>query len=295
MKIPGSDIAQDIEVVLKQEVEKLTKANKTPHLIAILIGESPEQLSFIRIKKKMAERLGIKFEFIQFKHPPIFEKFAKLLKSYSHNPDVTGLIIQQPLPSQLDTDSIYKFIPPEKEIECHTNKSFFCPPLGLAVLTALKFVYYKDVKSEKLIIDKSKDIAFFKSYLKHKKIVLIGRGITGGRPIGKTLSIFKINYINTNAHTHDADQYYKDADVIISAVGAKVLHAENIKPGAILITAGLRHEGGKLKGDYSEAEIDSIASFHTPTPGGIGPLDVLYLYKNLIDATKLQMKRKSSA
>lgn len=291
MKIPGSDIAHEIEASLKKEVDKLTKAKKTPHLITILIGESPEQLSFVRIKKKTAERLGIKFEFIHFKQPPIFEKFAKLLKSYSHNPDVTGLIIQQPLPSQLDTDSIYKFIPPEKEIECHTSKSYFCPPLGLAVLTALKYVYLKEIKPEKLIIDRSKDVSFFKSYLKHKKIVLVGRGITGGKPIGKTLSIFKINYINTNSHTHQADQYYKDADIIITAAGAKVLNETNIKPGAILITAGLRHEKGKLRGDYNENEIDSVASYYSPTPGGIGPLDVLYLYKNLIDATKLQMKK----
>ncbi len=290
MKIPGSEIAQDIETVLKKEVNKVKKAGKTPHLITILIGESPEQLSFVRIKKKVAERLGIEFEFINFKRPPIFEKFAKLLKTYSNNPDVTGLIIQQPLPSQLDTDSIYKFIPPVKEIECHTAKSFYCPPLGLAVMTVMKYILLKEGKGEKLLIDKAKDGAFFKSFLKHKKIVLAGRGITGGKPIGKTLSIFKINYINTNSQTHDADQYYKDADIIISAAGRKIINETNIKPGVILITAGLRHENGRLKGDYDEHAINSIASYFTPTPGGVGPLDVLYLYKNLIDATKLQMK-----
>lgn len=291
MKIPGVDIAQDIETVLKREVDKVKKAGKTPHLITILIGEAPEQLSFVRIKKRVAERLGIKFEFINFKRPPIFEKFAKLLKEYSHNPDVTGLIIQQPLPSQLDTDSIFKFIPAVKEIECHTSKSFYCPPLGLAVLTVLKYILLKEVRGDKLIIDKLKDASFFKSFLKHKKIVLVGRGITGGKPIGKTLSLFKINYINTNSQTHDADQYYKDADIIIAAAGKKVINETNIKPGAILITAGLRHENGKLKGDYDESAISSIASYYTPTPGGVGPLDVLYLYKNLVDATKMQLKK----
>lgn len=290
MKIPGSDIAQDIEEVLKKEVAKVKKAGKTPHLITILIGESPEQLSFVRIKKRVAERLGIEFEFIHLKRPPIFEKFAKLLKTYSHDPKVTGVIIQQPLPSQLDTDSIFKFIPPEKEIECHTLKSHFCPPLGLAVLTVLKYILLKQPAAEKTIIDKAKDANFFKTHLKHKKIVLVGRGITGGKPIGKALSMFKINYINTNSQTHDVDQYYKDADIIISAAGKKIINENNIKPGVILITAGLRHENGKLKGDYDEHTISSLASYYTPTPGGVGPLDVLYLYKNLIDATKLQLK-----
>lgn len=290
MKIPGSDIAQDIETVLKKEVDKVKKAGKTPHLITILIGESPEQLSFVRIKKRVAERLGIEFEFINIKRPPIFEKFAKLLKTYSHDPKVTGLIIQQPLPSQLDTDSIFKFIPPVKEIECHTSKSFYCPPLGLAVLTVLKHILLKEARGDKLIIDKVKDANFFKSHLKHKKIVLVGRGITGGKPIGKTLSIFKINYINTNSQTHDVDQYYKDADIIISAAGKKVINETNIKPGVILVTAGLRHENGKLKGDYDENAVSTLASYYTSTPGGVGPLDVLYLYKNLVDATKLQLK-----
>lgn len=133
---------------------------------------------------------------------------------------------------------------------------------------------------------------FFKSHLKHKKIVLIGRGLTGGKPIGKTLSQFKVNYINTSSQTFEADQYYKDADIIISAVGKKIIHASNVKPGAILINAGLHHEHGKLKGDYEENEISSVASYYTGTPGGVGPLDVLYLYKNLIDATKLQLKKK---
>ena len=135
-----------------------------------------------------------------------------------------------------------------------------------------------------------KDCSLFKSLLKHKKIVLIGRGITGGLPIGKTLSHFKINYLNTNSQTHEPDQYYKEADIIVSATGKKTINPENIKPGVVLITAGLRRIDGKLKGDYNEDEIKSIASAYTPTPGGIGPLDVLYLYKNLIDATRMQLK-----
>lgn len=288
MKIPGAEIAREIETLLAKEVAALKKKGIVPHLTTILVGESSAQESFVRIKKQVATRLGIKFDFIHLKRTPTFEKFANLLKDTSQDPKVTGIIVQQPLPSDLGTDTIYKYIPREKEIEHHRNKSPYAPPLGLAVLTSLKFVFQDGKISPKLLVDLKQDVSFFKPLLRNKKIVLIGRGITGGQPIGRGLSMFKINYLNTSSQTFDSDQYYKEADIIISAVGKKVINPANIKPGAILITAGVRREQGKLRGDYDEKEIDPIASYYTPTPGGVGPLDVLYLYKNLIDAAKLQ-------
>lgn len=288
MKIPGAEIAREIETLLAKEVSALKKKGIVPHLTTILVGESSAQESFVRIKKQVATRLGIKFDFIHLKRTPTFEKFANLLKDTSQDPKVTGIIVQQPLPSDLGTDTIYKYIPREKEIEHHRNKSPFAPPLGLAVLTALKFVFHDGKISHKLLVDLKQDVSFFKPLLRNKKIVLVGRGITGGQPIGKALSMFKINYLNTSSQTFDSDQYYKEADIIISAVGKKVISPANTKHGAILITAGVRREQGKLRGDYDEKEIDSVASYYTPTPGGVGPLDVLYLYKNLIDAAKLQ-------
>src|SRR5437762_3350962 len=139
MKIPGKEIAEVIKDDLRKQAEQLSKKGKTPHLVTILVGDAPEQLSFVAIKKKMAQNLGIEFEFVHLSKIPSFQEFANLLKSYSNNPKVTGIIVQQPLPTQLQTDSIYNFIPLEKEIEGHKPKSSFLPPLGLATLTALKY------------------------------------------------------------------------------------------------------------------------------------------------------------
>jgi methylenetetrahydrofolate dehydrogenase (NADP+) / methenyltetrahydrofolate cyclohydrolase len=119
---------------------------------------------------------------------------------------------------------------------------------------------------------------------------LVGRGLTGGLPIGKALSFLNIPFLNTNSQTTDPHEYYKDADIIISAVGKKIIKKEMLKPNVILLNVGLRKElDESLKGDYEEKEISDIASFYSTTPGGIGPIDVLYLYKNLIDAAKLQL------
>lgn len=288
MIIPCKKIAQELERELKKEVIALKKKKKSIKLVVFLIGTSPQQLSFIKIKEHIAHRLGIKFEFIHLKATPPFEKFARLIKETSHDPQTTGIIIQQPLPSQLSTDSIYDFIDIKKEIEGHRRKTEFYSPLGLAVLTLFKHLYVTPKIDKKLFVDMKKDLNSLKKALKHKKIVIIGRGITGGKPVGKVLTDAKINFVSTNASTINPSEYYHEADIILTAVGKKIITPEMIKNGSVLINIGMRKEGSILKGDYEEKEIKNIASFYTPTPGGIGPLDVLYLFKNLIDATHMQ-------
>ncbi len=288
MVIPCRTIARVIETHLKKEVQQLKKKGKAPLLTTFLVGESAEQLSFVAIKKKLAEKLGIKFDFIHIKRTPSFEVFAHILKDKAHNPNVTGILIQQPLPPLLQTDSVYNFIPLQKEIEGHKLKSPFSPPIGLATLTLLKHIFGKGKIDEQIIVDLEKDKVFFKNSLKHKKIVIAGRGLTGGQPIGKCFSQLKINYLSLNSKTYNPEEYYRDADIIITTTGKKILKAENIKPGAILINIGLRKEEGILKGDYDEKEVDKIASYYSQTPGGLGPIDVLYLFNNVIEAAKLQ-------
>lgn len=287
MKIDGKKIARSLLIYQKKLLKKI---KKKPTLAIILVGQSPEQLSFVKIKQKIAKKLGINFIFYHFKKPPLFENFLKKIKKISQDSQINGLVIQQPLPSQLDTFSLYEYIDKKKEIEGFFEKSPFLPPIGQAVLTVIKFVYLKTQKGEKLVINSKKDQNFFKRALKNKRIVLVGLGKTGGGPIGKTLNFFKINYIAINSKTLDKEKYFQKADIIISAVGKKVIAPESLKKGVFLINVGLRKENNRLKGDYEEKEIKKIASSYTPTPGGIGPIDVAYLYKNLLDAYQLQKK-----
>jgi len=286
MKIPCEDIASIIKRSLAKRVKALKKRGVKPKITTIFVGTSKEQISFITAKRKIGEKLGISFELIHFKDTPRFDKFIRTIKSVSDDETNKGVIIQQPLPPRLYTETLYEYISLKKEIESHKNKSTYIAPIGLAVLTVLKYVYFPKRLSDKLIIDENKDMSFFKTALKHKKVVLIGRGQTGGAPIGKTLSLFKINYININSQTPCPESYFKETDIIISAVGKKVLDPTMLKPGVVLINVGLRREKGKLIGDYDEKEIKNIASFYTTTPKGIGPIDVLYLYKNLLDASE---------
>lgn len=287
MKIDGKKIALFIEKQVKKEVKQLKKKTKTL-LSCFLVGTSADQISFVKIKSKTAKRLGIEYKLIHLKSLPNFIVLANKIKDEVNSPKVNGIIIQQPLPAQLSTDSIYDYIPVQKEIEGHRKKAVFYPPIGLAVLTVIKYIFSGKKIDKRLFVNLSKDRAFFKKILKNKKIVLLGKGVTGGKPIGHVLQEVKINYINVNSQTINPEEYLKTADIIITAVGKKIIEPSMLKPGVILINVGLRKEGGKLKGDYDENEVKDIASYYTPTPGGVGPIDVIYLFKNLVDAAKLQ-------
>lgn len=289
MQIPGKKIATGLEKLLKKEVKRLKKQKKSLTLSVILVGKANEQLSFVKIKAKTARRLGIRFELLHLKTVPSFEEFMHKIKEKSLDAETSGIVIQQPLPAQLTTESLYEYIPTAKEIEGHKHKTFYLPPIGLAVLTVLKFIYGNNKIDEDLFVNMKKDTAFFRKTFRNKKIVLVGRGMTGGKPIGMTLNAAKINYISISSQTPQPESYYKEADVIITAVGKKIITPEMLKPGVTLINVGLRKERGKLKGDYDEKEIKNIASFYTPTPGGTGPIDVIYLYRNLIDSLKLRL------
>lgn len=288
MEINGKRIADYLANLLKKE-SLFIKRKKPPQLTAFLVGENPDQLSFVRIKSQAAKNIGIGFQLIHLKKIPSFEEFIQLIKEAANDKDTTGIIIQQPLPAQLATETVYDYIPALKEIEGHKRKSFFLPPIGLAVLTVIKYIFNNQKLNKDLFLTlKNLDHQFFKKIFKNKKVVLVGRGLTGGEPIGKTLTQARINYFSINSQTPNPQNYYQEADLIISAVGKKILFPSMLKKGVILINIGLRRENGKLKGDYEEKEIKDIASFYTPTPGGIGPIDVVYLYKNLIEAAKLQ-------
>lgn len=285
MEINGKKISDFIGKLIKKELKK--KKQYRPKLSVFLIGDSIEQLSFIRIKSQIAKKLGIKFECIHLKNVPSFEKLVHTIKEKSLEKETSGIVVQQPIPASLSTDSIYDYIYDFQEIEGHRRKTPFYPPIGLAVLTIIKYIFGKQKIDKDLLVDIIKDRMFFKKALRNKKIVLIGRGITGGKPIGKSLTEAKINYIGINSKTPEASTYLKEADIIITAVGKKVITPEVLKPGVMLINVGLRREHGKLKGDYEDSEIKSIAGFYTPTPGGVGPIDVMYLYKNLFESMKL--------
>ncbi|MEI6532884.1 MAG: bifunctional 5,10-methylenetetrahydrofolate dehydrogenase/5,10-methenyltetrahydrofolate cyclohydrolase [Candidatus Roizmanbacteria bacterium] len=292
MKLPGKEIRIAIQDILQKRAEKLTKRGHKPHLLTILIGTSEAQMNFITLKQKMATKLGAKFTFIHLEDPTQFIPFIKQLKKYAVDPSINGIIIQHPLPFHLQSDSIYNYIPSLKEIEGHRQKTPFYSPIGLATATFLKYIFNGEEINDEILFDTEKDSINLKSFLKNKRIVIIGRGISAGLPIAKTFSLMNIPFLHTNSTTYKPEEYYRAADIIITATGKEILTPDMLKPGVILLNLGLRKDGDIFRGDYDENKIETVASYYSPTPGGIGPVDILYLYNNLIQATEMQSDSK---
>src|SRR3990167_2124428 len=294
MVIPGKLIAGKLLEKLKKEVrEGVKKGKNAPKLVVVSVGYNPANAQFITNKERSAKFIGANFQHIHFKKTPKFEEFIRIISTIGHDPEVAAMIVQRPIPANLASETLINYIPPQKEIEGFSKKSPHIPPLGLAVLTVLKYIYNPAGRetTDNIIVDLKKDVQFIKGLIKRKKIVLLGRGETGGAPVGKTLSDLKINYININSQTPHPEGFIQEGDIVISAVGKKVITHNVLKQGCILMSIGLHQEGNKWIGDYSENEIEPVAGFYTPTPGGMGPLNVAYLMFNLVGAWGLKLSR----
>ena len=276
MKIDGKEIANRIFSQLKKRVEKLKEKNITPHLAIILIDKDPASVAYVNQKEIKGKDIGAKISVKQLPPNVSESKLLATIEQLNNDDNIHGIIVQRPLPASINTNTISLAIKPNKDVDGFHPNSKFRPPIALAALRILKEV--PSLARSHL------------AKLKSKKIVVIGKGETGGKPIIKMLREMNIEPLVIDTKTPNAEAIIKTADVIISAVGKPdVIKPEMLKRGVILIGVGL-HKGndGKLHGDYDEEKIKNIASFYTPTPGGVGPLNVAMLLENLATATENQ-------
>lgn len=280
MRIDGKEIAQRI-------LDNLKKQKVTAHLAIVLVDHDPASAAYVRQKELKAKKIGCKTTIcnLEFGPPVGGSELITLINQLNKNKKVHGIIVQQPLPPQIDVEKITEAINPEKDIDGFHPKTRFKMPIALAVLTILEEIYNNEVKVRG-------DLSALNNWLKRKNIVIIGKGKTGGGPIIEMFKKMGIEPSVIDSKTINCERLTKKADLIISAVGkSSIVKARMIKRGVILISVGLHKEAdGKLHGDYEENEIKNIASFYTPTPGGVGPVNVACLLKNLIQAATRQNK-----
>ncbi len=290
MKIDGRKIAADILKSLKTDVGKLKRKRIQPHLVAVLVGSDSGSLSYVSQKSKAARIIGAKVTIHRFDKIPLYQSIAEFISGLNQDPKVHGVIIQRPLPPSLSAGALNKIVSVNKDVDGFLDKSPFEPPIGVAVFKLLGHIYYRQLKKTSMPRDDfSKSLV---NWLKNKQIVLLGHGETGGQPVSQTLNTCNIPFIVLNSTVENKDEYLKDADIVISAVGKpNMIKAEMIKPGCILLGIGV-HRGDKtgIVGDYDEKAVDPVAGFYTSTPGGMGPVNVACLLQNLITAAKMQKR-----
>jgi len=339
MKIDGKQLSEEILNSLILKIHYI-KSKFQPTLAVILVGNNPASVSYIRQKQKACEQIGAKFILKEF--PITISQIYLISQIRQINADnsIHGLIIQRPLPSHIEKTIINEAVDPSKDIDGFHPKSQYLSPVALSVLHVLYYCFlesnshfnHEPMEEEKSLVNSFNDLIndfkisnlkfkIFLEWLATQEILLLGRGETGGKPIGNTLHKLKIKYIQTHSKTKDINDLLKQADIIISAVGKPHLITGNIiKKGAICVGLGisrlnqisniknqksnsnnlklkienfkLSHNEAikhtKLVGDFEEQSIASKASFYTPTPGGIGPLNVAFLLDNLVKSCQNQ-------
>jgi len=276
MKIDGKQIAQDILDNLKEQIKKLKKKSILPRLAIILVGQDPASVAYVRQKELKAKAIGIKTTILHLPDKTSQASLLKTIQQFNNDNNVHGIIVQQPLPAHINSEKIVKSIEPKKDVDGFHFDSHFQMPITMAVLKILEKVYLSTPEIQSRFVE----------WLKNKKITVIGKGETGGKPIRTMFEKMKIPVALIDSKTKKPETLTRKADIIISAVGKeKIIKSQMLKKGVVLIGIGIsRGKNAKLVGDYSENEIKNRASFYTPTPGGIGPVNVAMLLKNTVIA-----------
>lgn len=270
MLIDGKKIAEEVKDSLKKEIEKSGKKLK---LAIAQVGENEVSKKFIEKKVKFAEEIGVKTEIYNLPDNISTEELCKKLEKICGE-DNNGVILQLPLPAHIDTQHALDSIALEKDVDVLSSRAFGdfatgCSKILPPLVGVIKTIF------EKFNIEPI-----------GKNIVVIGRGILVGKPIANWLINEGATVTILNSKTLNPGDYTLIADVIISGVGKPgLIKPDIVKEGVIMIDAGTSMKDGKLKGDFDPA-VAGRASLFTPVPGGVGPVTVAMLFKNLIELNK---------
>jgi methylenetetrahydrofolate dehydrogenase (NADP+)/methenyltetrahydrofolate cyclohydrolase len=275
-KVDGRVIANEILEHLKEDIDRL---HLKPRLEVVLIGDDPASLSFISQKRKAAEKIGALVTLHQRSVSTSDESLQQLLDTLAHDKHVHGIIIQRPLPKKSTIhEKTLSRIPPEKDVDGFVSQSQFQVPVAKAVITILEKIY-RDTNT-----DQYQD---FYSWLRTQHICVLGKGETAGGPIIRMLESIPVSVSCIDRSTTGIRTILKKATIIISCVGKpKIITSDVIGEHAILISVGLSKINNMLVGDYEESDIQEKAGFYTPTPGGVGPINVACLMANVVEASQ---------
>ncbi|MDR1453481.1 MAG: bifunctional methylenetetrahydrofolate dehydrogenase/methenyltetrahydrofolate cyclohydrolase FolD [Candidatus Margulisbacteria bacterium] len=279
--IDGKKIAQNIRGKIKNEVAKLTSK---PGLAVVLVGADPASQVYVNSKEKACQEIGFYSEVHRLPETTGEAELLALIQKLNVDPKIHGVLVQLPLPKQIDVRKVILAINPDKDVDCfHPQNTgnlvnYFkaadqtmilpCTPLG-----CLKLLESTGVS------------------LSGKKAVVVGRSNIVGKPMA--ILLFQLDCTVTVCHsrTEDLANEVRQADIVIAATGQPgLITGGMIKPGAVVIDVGTNRVNGKLTGDVDFAGVSAAAGFLTPVPGGVGPMTIAMLMQNTLNAYLAQKK-----
>jgi methylenetetrahydrofolate dehydrogenase (NADP+)/methenyltetrahydrofolate cyclohydrolase len=273
--LDGKWVREEIFRDLKPRIEKATASHRPPGLAVILVGNDPGSETYVRIKIKTCGELGIYSEKITRPDSVTTAELLGIIEGLNQRPEIDGILVQTPLPSQVDKNRVLRAVRPDKDVD-----GFHPVNVGALVenLTAPRACTPAGI------------VEMLRRYnipVAGRHAVMVGRSNIVGKPMALLLLHADATVTICHSKTPNLAEECRRADVLVAAIGkAHLITRDFIKPGAIIIDVGMnRKADGKLAGDVTD-DAKTIASAYTPVPGGVGPLTIAMLMANTVDLTE---------
>ncbi|WOF16539.1 bifunctional methylenetetrahydrofolate dehydrogenase/methenyltetrahydrofolate cyclohydrolase FolD [Methanoplanus sp. FWC-SCC4] len=273
MILSGKDISEKRLESLKEEIEN---SGLNPCLATVIVGNDPASQMYVRMKHRACDRVGIKSAGVELPEEVTTSEVVEAVSKLNADPSVHGILVQLPLPKQVDTEAVIESVSPEKDVDgfhpynigqLFSGRPQFvpCTPGGIMTL--------------------------FNEYgieLSGKKAVVVGRSVDVGRPMAALLINADATVTVCHSRTKDLEAEMKEADILVSAIGkARFVKEEMVKEGAVVIDVGINYdENGNLCGDIDFDTVSKKSSAITPVPGGVGPMTIATLMENTLKSAK---------
>ena len=279
--ISGKELAARIKQRVSSQVEELTTGGVNPCLAVVLVGDDPASAVYVRGKESDCRECGIESRMLRLPADTTQDQLLEQLKQLAEDRSVHGILVQLPLPAQIDEQAVIAAIPPEKDVD-----GFSPVNVGRMMIGEECFLPCTPAGCIEMLKSTGMPIA-------GKRAVVLGRSNIVGKPAAMLLLRENATVTICHSKTENLAQLCGEADILVAAIGkAKFVTGDMVKPGAVVIDVGInRDENGKLCGDVDFAAAEQKASFITPVPGGVGLMTRAMLLVNTIQAARRQTGR----
>lgn len=268
--LDGKKLRDKIIENLKAKVDTF---EEKPTLVVILVGENPASKIYVNNKKKMAEKIGIHSEVINYPANITEAELLDKIEELNNNKKVTAILVQLPLPKHISKDNVMNKIIPSKDVDGFTPYNF-----GKLFSGETPTVYPCTPKGILLLLDE------YNIEIEWKHVVIVGRSNIVGKPLSQMMLNKNATVTICHSHTKNLSQITKTADILVSAVGKNIIEGEMLKTDCVIVDVGIfKDENGKTRGDVDFESASKIASFISPVPGGVGPMTIASLMLNTVE------------
>ena len=281
--IDGKALAKKIRQELKVECDELKEKGINPKLAVIMVGDNPASKVYVRNKSRACEEIGIEYEEFLLHDNIKQEELIDLIKKLNEDKTINGILLQSPIPEYLNINQAFKTITYRKDVDGFTPSS-----VGKLCIGEDTFISCTPYGVMKMFEEYNIDLT-------GKNVVILGRSNIVGKPLIQCCLAKNATVTVCHSKTKNIEEYTKKADILIAAIGkAKFVTKDMVKKGVVIIDVGInRNEQGKLVGDVDFENVEPLASYITPVPGGVGPMTIAMLMNNVIKAAREQHKENT--